>query len=168
LVGYGRSELALSATYTATVAWQRGEANFLDNRYSRRHRVYFDGGAEIVGSASPHVVPLPYSDATAIDPEEMFVASLSSCYMLWFLSLVAKRGWCVDGYHDQALGTMTPNADGKLSMSRVVLRPRVLFSGERQPARAEIAAAHEQAHGECFIANSVKTEVRCEPQWPGD
>ena len=152
------------STYTAHVQWQRqqGEA-FTDNRYSRKHQLTFDGGATWAGSSSPHVVPLPMSDASAVDPEECFVAALSSCHMLWFLGLAASRGFCVDSYSDEALGTMAKNANGKLAMTLVTLRPQVQFSGERQPTAAETAHLHHQAHESCFIAQSVKTEVRCEP-----
>jgi organic hydroperoxide reductase OsmC/OhrA len=151
------------AHYTAEVLWLRGEQAFTDNRYSRRHTLRFDGGVEVPGSSSPHVVPLPMSDASAVDPEEAFVASLSSCHMLWFLAIAAKRRFCVDRYFDAAVGTMGKNAEGREAMLTVTLRPEVLFSGEHLPTREELADMHHKAHDECFIANSVKTEVRCEP-----
>ena len=151
------------STYCATISWQRGEQRFTDNKFSRRHAWQFDGGIEVPGSSSPHVVPVPLSDAHAVDPEEAFVASLSSCHMLWFLSIVAKRQFRVDSYVDAAIGTMARNGAGKLAMTRVVLRPKVMFSGERRPDQAEIDAMHHEAHAECFIANSVTTEVVCEP-----
>lgn len=150
--------------YAAEVLWQRGEQNFLDNRYSRRHLLRFDGGVEVAGSSSPHVVPVPFSDAAAVDPEEAFVASLSSCHMLWFLAIAGQQGFCVDRYHDQARGQMSANAAGKLFIARVTLRPAVQFSGARQPSREQIAQMHHQAHEECFIANSVRTEVDCQPR----
>jgi organic hydroperoxide reductase OsmC/OhrA len=150
--------------YHADLLWVRGAGeDFVANRYSRRHLLRFDGGAEVAGSSSPQVVPLPWSDASAVDPEEAFVASLSSCHMLWFLSLAAKQRYCVDRYADAAVGVMGRNAEGKLAMTRVTLRPEVLFSGERVPSRDELLALHEAAHEACFIANSVKTDVRCEP-----
>jgi organic hydroperoxide reductase OsmC/OhrA len=150
--------------YHADLLWVRGVGeDFVANRYSRRHLLRFDGGAEVVGSSSPQVVPLPWSDASAVDPEEAFVASLSSCHMLWFLSLAAKRRYCVDRYADAALGVMARNTEGKLAMTQVTLRPEVLFSGDRVPSRDELLALHEAAHEACFIANSVKTDVRCEP-----
>ena len=151
------------ALYTAEVLWLRGEQDFLSNRYSRRHLLRFDGGVEIPGSSSPHVVPVPMSDAAAVDPEEAFVASLSSCHMLWFLSIAAKCKFCVDRYFDAATGVMEKNAAGKLAMTVVTLKPQVHFSGERLPTKAQIEQMHHQAHEECFIANSVKTDVRCEP-----
>lgn len=123
----------------------------------------FDGGSEVAGSSSPHVVPLPYSDASAVDPQEMFIASLSSCHMLWFLSVAAKRKFCVDRYFDAASGVMDKNADGKLVVSVVTLRPDVQFSGDHLPTRVDIDAMHHAAHADCFIANSVKTQVLIEP-----
>ena len=115
-------------------------------------------------SASPQIVPLPMSDGAAVDPEEAFVAALASCHMLFFLSLAAARGWRVERYRDGAIGTLAKDADGRLVMTEVVLRPEVLFSGEAPPGAADIAALHHRAHEQCFIANSVKTLVRVEPQ----
>lgn len=150
--------------YRAQTEWRRrADEVFTDNRYGRRHLLRFDGGVELPASSSTSVVPLPYSDASAVDPEEMFVASLSSCHLLWFLSLAAKAGWRVDHYVDDATGTMARNAEGRVAMTQVTLRPRVGFAGAA-PSRAELEALHHRAHEECFIANSVKTEVRCEPQ----
>ncbi|HSF42851.1 MAG TPA: OsmC family protein, partial [Thermoanaerobaculia bacterium] len=117
------------AKYSTEVLWLRGEQDFLDNRYSRKHLLRFDGGLEIPGSSSPHVVPLPMSDASALDPEEAFVSALSSCHMLWFLSIAAKRGFRVDRYFDAAVGLMKRNAEGKLAMTVVTLKPEVRFSG---------------------------------------
>jgi organic hydroperoxide reductase OsmC/OhrA len=148
----------------AKVIWERSDQHFLDNRYSRAHRWRFDGGAEVPGSSSPHVVPVPMSDPNAVDPEEAFVASLSSCHMLWFLSLAAQRGFRIDRYADDAEGVMAKNAQGKRAVTRVTLRPAVEFSGEKIPTRDEVEALHHKAHEECFIANSVKTEVRVEPR----
>lgn len=151
------------ATYSADILWQRGEQDFASGRYSRRHLLRFDGGTEVPGSSSPHVVPLPWSDPAAVDPEEAFVASLSSCHMLWFLSIAARHGFCVDSYSDHATGEMRRNAGGKIAMTRVTLHPAVVFSGSRQPDRPALDALHHEAHEECFIANSVLTEVLCEP-----
>ncbi len=149
--------------HTAEISWQRGGQDFVGNRYSRRHAIRFDGGAEWAGSSSPHVVPVPLSDPAAVDPEEAFVASLSSCHMLWFLSIAAERGFCVERYVDRAAGQMGRNAAGKVAMTVVTLRPQVEFSGERLPSPAQIDEMHHAAHDRCFIANSVKTDVRCEP-----
>ena len=90
------------AEHTAKIIWLRGDQNFLDNRYSRKHVIQLDGGLEIPASSSPHNVPLPYSDESAADPEELLVAALSNCHMLWFLAIVAKHGFCVDSYEDNA------------------------------------------------------------------
>ena len=152
------------ASYSATVHWARGSAAFVDNRYSRAHTWSFDGGITVPASSSPHVVPLPLSATNAVDPEEAFVASLSSCHMLWFLSLAAPRGYVVDDYEDDAVGVMAKNEHGKLAMTVVTLRPRVLFSGARKPTSDELVALHHAAHEQCFIANSVRTEVRIEPR----
>lgn len=149
--------------YIAEIIWSRGDQNFLDNKYSRRHILRFDAGIDVPGSSSPHVVPVPYSDTSAIDPEEAFVASLSSCHMLWFLSIAAKRRFVVDHYSDFAIGVMEKNEHGKLVISIVTLRPDVRFSGEKLPTNHDIDEMHHQAHEECYIANSVTTKVRCEP-----
>lgn len=149
---------------TLTLHWERQAQPFLDQRYSRRHRWTFDGGIEVAASASPEIVPLPMSAADAVDPEEAFVASLSSCHLLWFLSLAAKAGYVVDRYEDRPVGVMGRNAAGKMAMSTVTLRPRVTFSGARIPDAAALADLHHQAHEACFIASSVLTTVTCEPQ----
>ncbi len=152
------------AEYRADLLWALAPGeDFIANRYSRRHRLRFDGGAELAGSSSPHVVPLPWSDAAAVDPEELFVAALSSCHMLWFLSIAAQRGFGALRYADAAVGVMARNAQGKVAMTRVTLRPDVAFAPGRAPSRAELLAMHEAAHAACFIASSVKTEVLCEP-----
>ena len=149
--------------YQARVHWERGDALFTDNRYSRGHTWYFDGGIEVPASSSPQVVRLPLSLEKAVDPEEVFVASLSSCHMLFFLSFAATAGWRVDEYTDDATGTLSRNSAGKMAMTSVVLRPRASFSGERLPTRADLQKLHHRAHEECFIANSVTTAVRVEP-----
>jgi organic hydroperoxide reductase OsmC/OhrA len=151
------------STYTATVLWERGDGDFAGKRYSRRHQVSFDGGARTMWSASPQHVPAPWSDAAAIDPEEAFVAALSSCHMLWFLALAAGQGYCVDRYADEPVGVMERNAEDRLAMTLVTLRPAVQFSGARQPSAPDIEQLHERAHEECYLANSVRTAVRVEP-----
>jgi organic hydroperoxide reductase OsmC/OhrA len=150
-------------TYTADLEWERKGEDFLGNRYSRRHLIRFDGGVEIPGSSSPHVVPVPQSDPSAVDPEEAFVASIASCHMLWFLSIAAARRYRVDRYTDHAVGLMGRNAAGKEYVAQVTLHPAVVFAGDRVPTTVELAALHHRAHEECFIANSVLTEIRCEP-----
>lgn len=145
--------------YVATVRWARDTADFRNGRYSRAHVWAFDGGVEVPASASPHVVPAPMSRFEAVDPEEAFVASLASCHMLWFLALAAKRGFVVDRYVDAALGVMEEDATGRLAITRVTLRPHIVFGGESPPSAAQLAELHHAAHDRCFIANSVKTEV---------
>ena len=148
--------------HQASVIWERADgAPFVDNRYSRAHRWEFDGGAVVPASASPAVVPVPLSDPAGVDPEEAFVAALSSCHMLWFLFFAAKGRLVVESYRDQAVGHMAKNADGSQWMARVILRPQIRFSGAT-PDAAALAAMHEKAHHACFIANSVKTEVTVE------
>lgn len=149
-------------SYGAKISWSRNGEIFRDNKYSRGHEWSFDGGLTLRASASPHVVPR-YSDPSGVDPEEAFVASLSSCHMLTFLWLAAMKKFIVDSYVDEAIGTVAKNSQGKLAMTEVVLRPRVVFSGEQRPSAAEIDDLHHRAHEECFIANSVTTTVRCEP-----
>ena len=149
--------------HKATVIWQRGEQIFTDNRYSRAHTWTFDDGVEVQASASPHVVPLPYSNAAAVDPEEAFIAALSSCHMLWFLSMAAKDGLRIDSYTDAATGVLEKDASGRTAITRVILRPLAVFSGLRLPTQTEVGGMHHQAHAECFIANSVKTEIQCIP-----
>ena len=151
------------AEYQAVVVWNRDGALFTDNRYSRAHRWLFDGGVEVPASSSPHVVPLPLSISAAVDPEEAFVASLSSCHMLWFLSIAAKRQFVVDSYRDAAVGLLGKDPSGKVAMLQVTLRPAAHFGGDRRPTADELTAMHHEAHEQCFIARSVKTEVRCEP-----
>ena len=155
------------ATYTAEVEWSRGDQVFTDGRYSRVHRIRFDGGVDIEGSASPHVVRAPFSSDTGVDPEEMLVASLSTCHMLTFVDMAKKAGFRIDRYYDKAAGVMAKNGSGKLAITRVTLRPEVAFSGDRLPTWAELDELHHRAHEECFIANSVTTEVTVEPVQPG-
>ena len=149
--------------YKATVSWKRGEAVFSDGKYSRAHQWSFDGGVTVPASSSPLSVRLPYSRADAVDPEEAFVAAVSSCHMLTFIYLAQKRGFVIDSYDDDAVGVMTKNERGKLFVSKVTLRPRIAFSGAKQPSAAELAQLHHHAHEECYIANSVLTEVVVEP-----
>lgn len=145
--------------HEARVSWSRGEQPFVDGRYSRRHAWTFDGGVTVDASASPHVVPLPLSAEAAVDPEEALVASASSCHMLWFLSLAARRGFIVDAYVDEASGLLEPVSPGRLAFSRIILRPAVRFSGSLVPTDVELAELHEAAHEACFIAASLRCEV---------
>ncbi|WP_087025387.1 OsmC family protein [Thaumasiovibrio subtropicus] len=148
------------ANHGATIRWQRKASEpFSDNQYSRGHTWEFDGGVSIPASSSPHVVPLPFSVEENVDPEEAFIASLSSCHMLVFLSIAAKRKYVIDSYVDEAIGVLEANQEGKEWISRVTLRPQILFSGDMQPTREQLEKMHHLAHEHCFIANSVKTEV---------
>jgi len=149
--------------YAARVAWNRNDAKFSDNRYSRGHEWSFDGGIRVPASSSPLSVPLPYSVAEAVDPEEALVACASSCHMLTFLYLAAKQGFVVDGYVDDAVGIMEKDAEGKLAITRITLRPRIDFSGGKAPSAQELHALHHAAHEECYIASSLKSEVVVEP-----
>jgi organic hydroperoxide reductase OsmC/OhrA len=147
------------STYIATIKWQRGEQGFADDSYSRGHEWSFDGGLTVPASASPDIVPLPMSVAESIDPEEAFVASLSSCHMLFFLSLAAKRGIVVDQYTDEAIGYMDKDENGKVAITRIVLRPNSIYSAGSVTEPEQIEKLHHRAHQMCFIANSVKTDV---------
>ena len=151
-------------SHTATIRWVRkGEGDFAKGQYSRAHEWLFDGGAKIAASPSPHVVPPPWSDPSGVDPEEAFVASLSSCHMLFFIDFARRKGLLVDEYVDAAEGILEKRADGRFAMTKVFLRPSVSWNGE-PPPEATIADLHHRAHEACFIANSVTTEVIVEAQ----
>ena len=145
--------------YRATVTWRRGDARFTDQRYSRGHTWSFDGGIVVPASSSPLSVRLPYSVAEAVDPEEAFVAALSSCHMLTFLYVAAKQGYVIDSYADDAVGEMTKNERGKLWVSKIILSPAIAFTGEKRPTPEQLDELHHLAHEECYIANSIKSEV---------
>jgi len=148
--------------YIAKIIWKRNGQTFIDSNYSRAHTWAFDGGLQVPASSSPHVIPPPLSNEANVDPEEAFVAALSSCHMLFFLSLTAKLGFIIDEYKDNAIGFMLKNAEGRLAMSKVILRPRIQYSGENRPSQEQIISLHDQSHELCFIANSVKTRVETE------
>jgi organic hydroperoxide reductase OsmC/OhrA len=145
--------------YEAGISWKRDGAKFTDNRYGRGHEWSFDGGVKIMASSSPSMVPAPYSVVEAVDPEEALVAAAASCHMLWFLHIAAKRGYVVESYVDSAIGIMEKNSEGKLAITRITLRPRVEFSVEQAPSAEELQSLHHLAHDECFIANSLKSEI---------
>lgn len=146
------------STYQATILWERNNQVFIDNKYSRAHQWQFQEGTTVAASASPHIVPLPYSIAKNVDPEEAFIASLSSCHMLFFLSIAAKKKIVVDSYNDIAKGVLEKNENNRMAMTRVILNPKVIFSGN-QPSLDVIKKIHHLAHQECFIANSVTTRI---------
>lgn len=144
----------------AQVSWKRKQDEvFSDNNYSRGHVWEFDGGLTVPASPSPHVVPLPLSIEENIDPEEAYIAALSSCHMLVFLSIAAKRKYVIDSYIDKAVGILAENEVGRMAVTKVILRPDVVFSGERVPTREQLEKMHHLSHENCFIANSVKTEI---------
>ncbi len=147
------------SAHRATVRWSLGDGDFAKRLYSRAHILEFEGGVRVEGSASPAVVRAPWSRPDAVDPEAAFTASISACHMLWFLDHAARAGFVVEAYVDEAEGTLARNAAGKLAMTRVALSPTVTFAGHRRPSGEEIAALHAAAHTDCFIANSVTTEV---------
>ena len=149
--------------HKATVEWRRQGADFDYQTYSRSHTLSFDGGIRVPASAAPGNIPPTAASAPGVDPEQAFVASISSCHMLWFLHLAAQAKFVVDRYVDHASGILGKNAEGREAMTRVVLQPAVTFSG-RKPSAEEHAQLHENAHHKCFIANSVKTEVVLEPK----
>jgi organic hydroperoxide reductase OsmC/OhrA len=144
--------------HESSIIWERKDQKFVDNKYSRAHRWVFDG-VEVPASSSPSVLPVPLSTTEAIDPEEALVAAASSCQMLFFLSLAAKQGFVVDRYCDQADGIMGKNTEGKTFMAKITLRPKVEFSGSKQPTAAEMAELHHMAHEQCYIGNSIKSEI---------
>jgi len=145
--------------HKARITWKRTGPDFLKGKYSREHPWTFDGGVTVPASSSPSVVPAPYSNANAVDPEEAFVASLSSCHMLTYVWLASRDGFIVDSYEDDAVGTMEKNERGVLWVHQVILHPKITYSGAKLPSPADEERLHHRAHEECFIANSVKTEV---------
>ena len=148
------------SVHRAGVDWALKDGDdFAKGRYSRVHTIGFEGGISVPGSASPAVVPLPWSSAEAVDPEAAFTAALSACHMLTFLDLARRAGFSISAYRDEAEGTLARVARGKMAVTRVVLRPVIDWTGDRRPSPEELDALHHQAHELCFIANSVTTEV---------
>ncbi|WP_122046519.1 OsmC family protein [Vibrio atlanticus] len=146
--------------YSAVIRWARGDDEaFSDNQYSRGHTWEFDGGVTVPASSSPHVVPLPFSVETNVDPEEAFIAALSSCHMLTFLGIAAKQKYVIDSYVDDAVGVLEEDESGRSSVTKVTLRPDIVFSGIKIPTAKQVDKLHHLAHKNCFIANSVKTEI---------
>ena len=149
--------------YGAVIRWQKAEDEaFSDNQYSRGHTWEFDGGVTVPASSSAHVVPLPFSVEANVDPEEAFIAALSSCHMLTFLGIAAKQKYVIDSYVDDAIGVLEEDESGRSSVTKVTLRPRIEFVGSKVPSSAQLDKLHHLAHNNCFIANSVKTEIRVE------
>lgn len=146
------------AGHEATIEWRLDDGDFAKGRYSRAHTLLFDGGATVRGSASPAVVPLPFSDAAGVDPEEALIASASACHMLWFLDHARRAGLIVERYRDRAVGRMGKDADGRIAITRITLSPEIVFAGDT-PDAATVEALHHKAHDDCFIANSLKSEI---------
>ena len=144
--------------HRATTRWQFSGGDFVKGRFSREHTWTFDGGAAVPASPSPSIVPTPFSNPEGVDPEEAFVASISSCHLLTFLYLASKAGFEIQSYEDDAVGTMSKNELGVPWVSAVVLKPRIVYAGEKRPSSAEEDRLHYDAHEQCFIANSVKTD----------
>lgn len=145
--------------HKATISWNRTGPDFLKGQYSREHTWRFDGGFTVSASASPSVVPAPYSNPAGVDPEEAFVAAVSSCHMLSFLYVASRQGFQVDAYQDEAIGAMTRNEKGVPWVSSVTLHPQIVYGGDKHPTPSDEQRLHHLAHEQCFIANSVKTEV---------
>ena len=156
---------AAMTIHHAAIEWARDGARFVDRRYSRAHAWRFDGGAVVPASSSPHVVRPPWSDPRAVDPEEAYVAALASCHMLWFLDLAARAGFTVECYRDAAEGRMASDDDGHEWVAEVMLRPDVIFAGERVPDDAAVDALHHEAHIHCFLARSVRTAIATRGTW---
>lgn len=146
--------------HVAQLSW-RSDGDFASGRYSRRHEWHFDGGAVVLASSSPDVVPVPMSDGAGVDPEEALVASAASCHMLWFLSLAQAAGFEVESYSDSAEGEMGRIGPGRTAVTRIILRPEIEFAG-REPSPEALARLHHDAHERCFIANSLKSEILVE------
>jgi organic hydroperoxide reductase OsmC/OhrA len=145
--------------HKVTVSWRRTSSNFKYEDYNREHTWSFDAGIQVRASAAPDFLGKP----DCVDPEEAFVAALSSCHMLTFLAIASKKRLAVDSYDDNAVGFLEKNSQGKLAVTRAILRPKVRFSGSEVPSKDELAEIHEKAHQNCFIANSVLTAVTVKP-----
>jgi organic hydroperoxide reductase OsmC/OhrA len=147
------------AEHKAIIRWKSGGADFLKGKYSREHTWTFDGGVTVPASSAPSVVPAPYSNPANVDPEEAFVASIASCHMLTFLYHAGKQGFLVEGYEDEAIGTMEKNEKGVPWVASVTLRPKIVYGGDKIPSTTQADQLHHLAHEQCFIANSVKTRI---------
>lgn len=151
--------------YKAVIAWKRGaDEAFTDRKYSRLHSWAFAGGLTIDASPSHHIVPVPYSNPDYLDPEQAFVASVSSCHMLFFLDLCSQEGIVVDSYDDDAVGELARVGKNKYAMTKIVLKPQATYSGDKIPTRDDLERIHHKSHEMCFIANSVTTEIITEIQ----
>ena len=147
------------STHTASLTWERGDEPFSDGKYSRAHTISFDGGVSFVGSSSPHVVRVPMSREDAVDPEEMLVASLAACHMLFFLDFARRAGYVIDAYLDKAEGVMGKDDRGRMALTQVKLNPHIIWAGEKEPTPEELRELHHKSHEACFIANSFRGDV---------
>ena len=147
------------STYTASLTWERGDDAFADGKYSRAHSISFDGGVTLAASSSPHVVRVPMSREDAVDPEEMLVASLSSCHMLFFLDFARREGFVIDAYIDKAEGVMGKDERGRMAMTQVKLNPHIIWAGAKSPTPEQLRELHNKAHEACFIANSFRGDI---------
>jgi organic hydroperoxide reductase OsmC/OhrA len=147
------------STYIANLTWERGDDVFSDGKYSRAHTIAFDGGVTMPASSSPHVVRVPLSREDAVDPEEMLVASLASCHMLFFLDFARRAGYVIDAYLDKAEGVMGKDERGRMAVTQIRLNPHVIWAGEKEPTPEELRELHHKAHEACFIANSFRGDV---------
>ncbi|WP_103070469.1 OsmC family protein [Aquimarina sediminis] len=150
--------------HSARIFWKKEPQElFVDGEYSRTHMWSFDGGAKLIASSSPQVVPIPMSDPSVIDPEEAFLASLSSCHMLFFLSIAMSQKYSVKTYEDNVCGTLGKNKKGKTAIEQIKLNPKVIFCGSKQPSMAQVVKMHDMAHARCFIANTIQSEISIHP-----
>lgn len=150
--------------FEAQLVWERGAQAFTDQKYSRAHEWIFDGGLRVPASSSPQSVALPMSNPANLDPEEALVAAASSCHMLFVLSIAAGHGFVIDRYDDHATGVLGQNAQGRMALTVITLRPTITFSGTLRPSPRDLEAMHHLAHQKCYIANSLKTDIVVEPQ----
>ena len=146
--------------HRATVRWEQSGGPFAKRQYSRAHSWSFDGGVTVPAAASPSAVPAQITDASAVDPEEAYVAAIASCHLLSFLPLAALAGFEVLRYEDEAVGRMSKNEAGKYWVSEVDLHPRITWAEGKAPDAEREAELHHRAHDDCYIANSVRTEIR--------
>jgi organic hydroperoxide reductase OsmC/OhrA len=146
--------------HKASISWKRTSTEFLKGKYSREHTWTFDGGLTVPASPAPSNVPAPWSNPANVDPEEAFVAAISSCHMLTYLYLASRQGFQLDSYEDEAVGTVNKNEKGVLWVNSVTLHPKIVYSGEKLPSRADEGQIHHLAHEQCYIANSVKTQIK--------